>query len=532
MIHGVILTDNTFNNEGFTAGRGAGAHKIATHLRAYGYNIEVVDYCLSWTTDEYFELFSKVITDETIFLGIGSNLFLDQAHFDKNVTWFKETYPHVKIILGGNQVLTRSIPCIDFYVEGYAENAILALLDYLRGKIKYTDVRWTKTPDNKQFINATSDYGPVDTNDLSIGYLESDFIKAEQTLGLETARGCIFACKFCTYPLLGKKKLDYIRNPQTVADELKRNYDKWGVTNYLINEDTFNDSIEKLELLESAISQLPFKINFTAYARLDLILAKPRSVQLLRNMGLSGIHFGIETFSQPAAKLIGKGLSGQKAKDGLLWFKEQMPEVTTVCSMIVGIPGDTSNYQEENNWFAQSTVDAWYWQPLYITKAGQTIHTSAMSKDSEQYGLGMMTEQEVAKELRRLWILEAKFRLGKHPISYMPFVEDNFRSKVAYWKNPLSGENYFTCVELSQELNHNRHGLKVSPWAMFDYTSLGYDLATVKSWRQGRGPSKSDIKARAALRLNEYKDKKLAYDYASAYNVKKDIKRIIQIASQ
>jgi radical SAM superfamily enzyme YgiQ (UPF0313 family) len=529
MIHGVILTDNTFNNDGITAGRGAGAHKIATHLRKYGYNIEVVDYCISWSQLDYTKLFSKVITSDTLFLGIGSNLFLDQDNFNKSIHWFKEQYPQVKIILGGNQVLTRSIPCVDYYVEGYAENAILVLLDYLRGRVKETSIKWTDNPEGLKFINATTDYGPVDTTDLSIDYLPSDFIRPEQTLGLETARGCIFACKFCTYPLLGKKKLDYIRNPQTIADELQRNYDQWGVTNYLINEDTFNDSIEKLELIASAVSKLSFKINFTAYARLDLILAKPRSVELLRSIGLKGIHFGIETFSKPAAKLIGKGLSGSKAKDGLLWFKEQMPEVTTVCSMIVGIPGDTSDYREENEWFAQSGIDNWYWQPLYITKADQTIHTSEISRDSSQFGLDLMSNDEVAKELKRLWILESKYRLKRHPISYMPFIEENFRSKVGYWKNNDSGENYFTCMELSQELNHNRQNLGMNPWAMFDYVSLGYNLDHVQKWKSK--PPRAELISRADERLQEYKNKKIAYNYSSAYNVKKDIKRIIQIES-
>ena len=160
-------------------------------------------------------------------------------------------------------------------------------------------------------------------------------------------------------------------------------------------------------MLEQAITSLSFRINFTAYARLDLILAKPRSVELLRNMGLQGIHFGVETFNKHAGRLIGKGLSGQRLKDGLVWWKEQMPEVATVCSMIVGIPGDTSDYHAENAWFATSGVDFWYWQPLYITKEDQTIHTSEFSRDYVKYGLEIMSNAEVSAEVRNLWKLFA-----------------------------------------------------------------------------------------------------------------------------
>lgn len=535
MIHGVILTDNTYNNLDITCHRGSGAHKIASHLRQHGYNIEVVDYCLSWTQPELEQLMSELVTDDTLFLGIGSNLFLDRSTFDDNIRWFKNRYPSVSVILGGNQTLTRSIPCVDYYVEGYAENAMLHLLDYLRGKINHNEIRWS-TASDKNLIDATSDYGPVDTTDLTIKYLPSDFLRPEQTLGLETARGCIFKCKFCTYPLIGKNKLDYIRDPDTIVRELQDNYDQWGITNYLINEDTFNDSIEKLELLERAITSLPFKINFTAYARLDLILAKPQSVELLRNMGLQGIHFGVETFNKDAGRLIGKGLSGQRLKDGLVWWKEQMPDVATVCSMIVGIPGDTSDYHAENTWFATSGVDFWYWQPLYITKEDQTIHTSEFSRDYDKYGLEIMSAAEVSAEVRNLWRLQYQYKNKSHPFTYRPFIDENFRSKVGYWKDTTARQNYFTALKTSCELNQTAVDRRVSAWTMFDYVSLGYSINEIRTWGYGHSkyapaPPMDEMKQRADERINEYKFKKLTYDYAEFYKHKtQSIRRVVPIS--
>jgi len=529
MIHGVILTDNTFNNLDITCHRGAGAHKIATHLRQHGYNIEVVDYCLSWTDLELDQLLSKLITSDTLFLGIGSNLFLDRSKFDDTVRRIKASYPNLPIILGGNQTLTRSIPCVDYYIEGYAENAILHLLDYIRGKIQRTAIRWSPAADN--LIDAISDYGPVDTNDLSINYLPSDFLRPEQTLGLETARGCIFKCKFCTYPLIGKSKLDYIRSPATIVRELQENYDKWGITNYLINEDTFNDSIEKLETLERAITSLPFKINFTAYGRLDLIQAKPHSAELLRNMGLQGIHFGIETFNKDAGRIVGKGFSGQRVKDAILWWKEQMPTVTTNCSMIVGLPGDTSDYHAENQWFADSGVEYWYWQPLYVTKQEQSLHTSEFSKEYTKYGLDLMTDAEVAAEVRKLWKLEYMYKKQQHPYTYRPFIDENFRSKVGYWKDTVSGQNYFTALKTSCELNQSVTNQKISAWTQFDYVSLGYDLSNVKTWGNNSAPPLLEMKTRADERINEYKLSKLTYDYAEFYKHKtQSIRRVVPIS--
>jgi len=534
MIHGIILTDNTFSNMDITCHRGSGAHKIATHLRNHGYNIETVDYCLSWTQEELELLLDKLISKDTLFLGIGSNLFLDRSHFDNNIRWFKNKYPKIAVILGGNQTLSRSTPGVDYYVEGYAENAILHLLEYLRGNINKNSIHWSANDEGKNLIDALSNYGQVDTKDLSIQYLPSDFLQPEQTLGLETARGCIFKCKFCTYPLIGKSKLDYIRDSATIVRELQQNYDQWGITNYLINEDTFNDSIEKLELLEKAITSLPFKINFTAYARLDLIVAKPHSIELLRNMGMKGVHFGIETFSKDAGKLVGKGFSGQRLKDGLLWWKEQTPDISTGCSLIVGLPGDTSDYHAENEWFSDSGVDYWFWQPLYITKSQQFVYSSEFSKDYNKYGLEIMSDSEVSAEVRNLWKLEYKFTKNSHPFSYRPYLNENFRNKVNYWKDIKSGQNYFTALKLSCELNQSVKNQRVSPWTMFDYVSLGYKIEEIRTWgKHIPAPPVHEIKIQADNRINEYKRKKIAYDYLEFYSHKQQsIRRTIPIVLQ
>ena len=529
MIHGIILTDNNFTNH-FCA-RGYGAHRIASHLRTHGYDIEVVDYCLSWTQEEYKQLLDKLVTDKTIFLGIGTNLFNDDRTFDKKVAWIKENYPQLKIVVGGNNVLTRSIPYVDYYIDGYAENSMLALLDFLRGKITELDVKWSNFSSSNNFINSIADYGQVDTNDLRVEYLPSDFLRSKEVLSLETARGCIFKCKFCTYVLIGKKKLDYLRDPETVITELKTNYDKWGITNYFIAEDTFNDSIEKLEMLEKAITRLPFKIQFTSYARIDLIAAKPHSVELLKNMGMRGVHFGIETFSAPAGKLIGKSLVGNKSKDTLLWWKEQTPDISTLCTMIVGLPNDDSDYHAENNWFATSGINSWFWQPLYIVKEDATINTSEFSRSWRDYGLEYMTDSEIYQEYKHLAKLEVLARKNKLEHNYEKFFAANFKEKVAFWRDKANGKTYFDYIKLATDLNNNIKNKRVSSWDMMFFKQLGYELDEIMTWG-GDGKPEPDVFDLNKLQIQEYIANKLAYDYKSYYrNSNKLIKRFIPITN-
>ena len=51
-------------------------------------------------------------------------------------------------------------------------------------------------------------------------FIEQDCILPNETLPLEVSRGCIFKCSFCAFPLNGKTKLDYLRSPEYIKNEL------------------------------------------------------------------------------------------------------------------------------------------------------------------------------------------------------------------------------------------------------------------------------------------------------------------------
>jgi radical SAM superfamily enzyme YgiQ (UPF0313 family) len=145
-------------------------------------------------------------------------------------------------------------------------------------------------------------------------FTEQDCIIKGETLPLEVSRGCIFKCSFCAFPLNGKSKFDYLRDPEQIKDELTHNFEKYGTTNYFLCDDTFNDSTMKIERLHKAITSLPFKIHFTTYLRLDLLNAHREQIPLLKEMGLASPFFGIESLNQKSASSIGKGMKVEKAK--------------------------------------------------------------------------------------------------------------------------------------------------------------------------------------------------------------------------
>ena len=520
LIHGLIVTDNTYNSVDNTSSRGWGAHRIATHLRKNGYRIEVVDYCLRYTLTELQELSKRLVGTDTVFLGIGTNLFMDRDEFNNFTRWFRNTYPHVAIMMGGNQLLARTIEPVDYAIEGNAENAMLVLLEYLTGRRTEDQVEWTPTDRPFRLINALTHYNQIDTTDLSIQYLPQDFIQPGETLGVETARGCIFKCSFCSYPLIGKKKLDYTRRVDTIVDELKRNYDQWGTTRYIILEDTFNDRLEKLEMLHQAVTSLPFSIEFVTYARVDLILAYPRSAQLLREMGLRGVHFGIETFSPPAARLIGKGTDPQRIKDGLLWWKEQMPGTITSTSFIVGLPYDDSDHYATADWFMSTqAVNYWTWQPLWLNNTSKSLHSSEFSRNYRMYGLAPMTEKEIQDEI-------AVDLANGQPPPYQMGAHKGYQNKMTLWKNTVTGENWFRAMRLATKLNAYSTSRHISPWNAFDWASLGYTIDEMQHWgwyNVKPHVPENEINQRISDRIARYKQSKLNFDYVGYYGNKDNL---------
>ena len=93
-------------------------------------------------------------------------------------------------------------------------------------------------------------------------WTEQDGIIPDEPLPLDISKGCIFACAFCQYPHIGKTKFDYIRGMNYIEDELRFNYEKFGTTKYYILDDTFNDSVYKMQASKEMTDRLPFKIRY------------------------------------------------------------------------------------------------------------------------------------------------------------------------------------------------------------------------------------------------------------------------------
>jgi len=350
--------------------RPLGAYQIANLLRQEGYTVQVIDR-YPWiirNSDDLFPILERYLGEDTLWIGYSNTFFehrIQQSKIkdgyqspeadsivlsDRGVRYLKrkayEANPNIKFLVGGAKTWRWSQGderLFDYYVEGYADEAVIRLTNYLAGKGEKPPMK--KNDDEHSYtINYDQKGSLFDFNNSHHHWHESDHLMWGESLPIEIARGCIFKCAYCSFPLNGKKKLDFIRDPQKLIDELTENYEKYGVYQYIYSDDTHNDSVEKLELLYNKVySKLPFKIEFSTYLRLDLLAAHSHTIELLHASGLRGTFFGIESFNHEANKTVGKGASEQKIWDNLYKCKEVWKDDVVIHSgLIVGLPNDSA----------------------------------------------------------------------------------------------------------------------------------------------------------------------------------------------
>jgi hypothetical protein len=430
MFNVILFTDAPYPHHKI---RGYGVHRIASQIRAAGYTCLVIDFSSALTLVKYKEIIDNSVGPDTYMIGFSTTWmpyrwpeapgeFTNQipghhigeehelAHdkvesldwrndnmivqFGKNeveefLKYPKTINPNLKIVLGGAKAdFYMDLKNVDHVIFGIAETMTIELLDSI-------SKRGVRRIFGKNIDHDRKAHAPTwDFRESSTRYTELDFIQPMETLTLEVGRGCRFKCAFCNFPLIGQKNInDYLKYPSIIRDELLENYERWGTTKYFIVDDTFNDSTEKLEMLVKVMRDLPFKIKFWCYTRIDLLAAHPEQIELLKELGVAETFFGLETFNDKSSKTIGKGMPSSRRKDTLYKAKEIWGDrVTLEGGFMIGLPYETqASWRNTVDWLKQADcpLDISTCYPVNIVKKSernQWFPTSWFDNNYEQFG--------------------------------------------------------------------------------------------------------------------------------------------------
>jgi len=386
-----------------------GAYKIAHEIRKAGFSCLVVDHLHQWSTEDILSLIDLIISKETLFVGfsttffqnsedisstvyksynINSCLFPQGQEFEKTIIKkIKELNPDCKILAGGHKLNEHcSNRNIDIIVKGLAEISMVTVIQNL-----FDNIPLENSYKNLYGITVVHKDQEKEYNfaESGMAWEYSDVLNT-RVLPLEPARGCIFNCKYCSFPQRGKKTLDYVLAEELLYNELQSNYDKFGITTYQLLDDTFNDSDLKLERILAVVKQLNFQPVFWAYNRLDLCSLKPQRIDMMFEIGLRATSFGIETLNGETGRLIGKGLDGKKQIETVKYIRKRFGNNLLMHGLfIIGLPGESIE-QVENTFNLivdqEFPLHSAYFEYLHILKPNTTWLQSDFDKNWRDYG--------------------------------------------------------------------------------------------------------------------------------------------------
>lgn len=416
----LIFTDATTN---MTFARTAGPYRIATALRDKGYQTQVVEFFASLSLREIEQVFDRYLDKNTLFVGFSTTFFRanknkvkycystnnkerftedfpqEQEFIDEVFRLARKKSPNIKFVMGGGKAIFQGAPQIDFWVTGFADSAVVALADHLSGR-SLNSLKASTVEGGGQLIESNSSYVFEEFPSARIDYHESDHIMHQESLPIETARGCAFRCAFCHFPFNGKGKNDHLKSPEVLREEMVSNYERFGTQRYILADDLFNDSLAKVESFHKMFTSLPFELEWTSFLRVDIFYGKPAMRELLLEMGLTSCFIGIETLNQAVGRKVGKGLAPEKTIELLHWLRELWGNKVKIESgFIVGLPGEErASIEKTFDWIMEkdNPLDSWTFYPLTIRspKDSRRLFYSPIDAQPEKYGYNFASDAD------------------------------------------------------------------------------------------------------------------------------------------
>lgn len=377
----ILLTDTVLFGE-VGNGRYMGAYALASQLQDAGFRVLVIDYFTQHP--DFFKFLEPYLSSDLLFVGLSTTFLVPfttarKVRANRSVGidlyyngelwledgsslqgWFADLKrqirrynPNAKIIIGGAKSQfsiwrKHFYQDVDYVCLGPGDRALVsAATALLSGQSiatkKFRDVQILENSEDREKKSCPT-----------VRWTDNFAVQPGEALPIEVARGCIFNCKFCHYD----KKESYRKDLSKLKEEFLHNYEKYGTTTYHFCDDCFNDHPKKVESICSTLISLPFKVEWVAYARVDVAVKFPETMQMMIDAGATGLYFGIESFTHQVALRAGKGTPADKVKEFLLDFKKKYSDKCLLeGSFIVGLPGETHETQQQTTeWIFQNPV--------------------------------------------------------------------------------------------------------------------------------------------------------------------------------
>ena len=235
---------------------------------------------------------------------------------------FREKHPRIPIVWGGYfpslyTDAALNAKYVDFAVKGQGEDALLELIDELRGGrdfarvqgIGFKDQFGLKVHTAGRSLRAPDDFPwpPYHRMDPA-KYVARTFL-GSRTAVHQASIGCPFRCNFCgVVPVYDREKME---SPARTAAILERLQAQWGINAVQFYDNNFFLREEHARELAERIA--PLHLRWWCEARVDIVLSySDDTLRKLRDAGCVMIFFGVESGSDAALKSMKKQLTSDQ----------------------------------------------------------------------------------------------------------------------------------------------------------------------------------------------------------------------------
>lgn len=313
---------------------------LASAMRRQRFTVALCDNFLHFPAqakrfDEYLSLRPKAV-------GLSTTFISSESTFLKIVRRIRKASPGSKIVLGGptNFVYPDWRRHVDVTVLYEGEIVLPAVLNAIKKGTPLEEVpgieisqggRQETTPPAP--LLPMADYPMVDWD-----LLDRD---GRSFYSIETQRGCVYKCRYCTYPVYSPGKPDgsgvRLRPVADVIDEMKRNCELYGMHHFMIADSTFTFPRKHAEEVCREIIRHRIPVKWQCYGRVDNISEELAS--LMTEAGCRHIFFGIESGDGEMLRRMRKDFTVDDIYAGLA--STHRAGIMSTAGIIIGFPGET-----------------------------------------------------------------------------------------------------------------------------------------------------------------------------------------------
>ena len=340
------------------------------------------------------DLLSQYLADRPLAVAISSNfLYLDDI---KEIARdIKRQAPDTVVIVGGalaKKVLEpgRSLKkstldwlngfrdLVDiFIVESQGEHTFLKVLERMRNGGGIDGVpNLASFNGGAEILFSDREEEPISMDETAIAWDRVPRSYLRQTIPINTSRGCMYTCRFCTYRKLVKgihyKSLECLRKEMRLVEEL-------GFVNHVrFTDDNFTANPKRLKEVLNMMIEEDFSFSWSSFARSDAVT--PEIARLMRESKCDFLDMGIESGSPKILENMDKRLTVDKTKRAIELLNEN--SIYGAGAFIIGFPGETEATVQETVDLINSSGLPFYHLNLFYYSSGMAIHSQR-----EEYGL-------------------------------------------------------------------------------------------------------------------------------------------------